>query len=70
MMARKGPLDPNAAKALQEMKLEIANEMGLGDGFNDLSPVENIFTAGTVGGQMTKNLVEMGLEELVKKRKG
>ncbi len=69
LMARKGPLNPNAAKALEEMKLEIANEIGLGDGFNNLDPVENIFTAGTVGGHMTRNMVKMGQEELLKKKK-
>lgn len=66
-MANKKPLDPNAAKALQDMKLEIANE--LGDNLNNLDPVENIFTAGNVGGMMTRKLVEMGEEELVKRNK-
>ncbi len=68
LLTRKGPLNPNAVKALEEMKLEIANEMGLGDGFNNLDPVENIFTAGAVGGQMTRNMVKMGQEELLKEK--
>lgn len=67
-MARK-PLNPNAAKALEEMKLEIAKEMGLTDNLNNnLNPIENIFTAGPVGGMMTRNLVEMGQKQLINKK--
>jgi len=64
----KGPLDPNAIKALNEMKLEIANELGISDIFDKkdkLDPVTNIFTAGPVGGLMTRRLVEMGEKELI-----
>ena len=67
-MARK-PLNPNAAKALEEMKLEIAKEVGLADNLNNnLNPIENIFTAGPVGGMMTRNLVEMGQKQLINKK--
>lgn len=66
-MAR-GPLNPNAAKALEEMKLEIANEMGLTNDLNNLNPIENIFTAGPVGGRMTRNLVEMAQKQLINKK--
>ncbi len=47
-----GPLDPNAVKALKEMKLEIAQELGLPKDFmnNNPNPATNIFTAGPVGG--------------------
>ena len=64
----KGPLDPNAIKALNEMKLEIANELGICDIFdrkNKLDSVTNIFSAGPVGGLMTRRLVEMGEKELI-----
>ena len=64
----KEPLDPNAIKALNEMKLEIANELGICDIFdrkNKLDSVTNIFTAGPVGGLMTRRLVEMGEKELI-----
>ena len=63
----KRPLDPNAMKALNEMKLEIANELGVSDAFmnnEEIDPVDNIFTAGRVGGLMTKRLVEMGEKDL------
>ena len=63
----KRPLDPNAMKALNEMKLEIANELGVSDAFmnnEEIDPVDNIFTAGRVGGLMTRKLVEMGEKDL------
>ncbi|WP_236914671.1 small, acid-soluble spore protein, alpha/beta type [Clostridium sp. Cult2] len=62
------PVDSNAIKALQEMKMEIAKELGVTDTFttdNKLDPVTNIFTAGPVGGLMTRKLVEMGEKELM-----
>lgn len=65
----KRPLNPNAIKALDELKLEIANEIGVPkDFFNnkeDKEPTDNIFTAGPVGGLMTRKLVEMGEKELI-----
>lgn len=64
----KGPLDSNAIKALNEMKLEIANELGMPEAFmnkKNTDSVNNIFTAGRVGGIMTRKLVEMGEEELM-----
>lgn len=65
------PMDPNALKALEEMKMEVANEQGISDTFtntNELDPVTNIFTAGLVGGLMTRKLVEMGQRELMNKK--
>ncbi|MCF6465346.1 acid-soluble spore protein [Clostridium sp. Cult2] len=50
------------------MKMEIAKELGVTDTFttdNKLDPVTNIFTAGPVGGLMTRKLVEMGEKELM-----
>ena len=64
----KRPVDSNAVKALNEMKLEIANELGISDIFdknNKSDSVTNIFTAGPVGGLMTRRLVEMGEKELI-----
>ena len=68
-MANK-PLDINARKALNEMKMEIAQEMGVSNSLkiND-DATNNIFTAGPVGGMMTRRLVEMGEEELIDKDK-
>jgi len=48
----------NARKALDEMKLEIANELNI-----------TITNAGKVGGTMTKRLVEMGQNQLVDENK-
>lgn len=61
----KTPLDPNARRALDEMKLEIANELGVSNNLKNINPINNIFTAGPVGGMMTKKLVEMGQKELI-----
>ncbi|MCF6460620.1 alpha/beta-type small acid-soluble spore protein [Clostridium sp. Cult3] len=64
----KGPLDPNAIEALNEMKLEIAKELGISEDFmnnNNVNPATNIFTAGPVGGLMTRRLVEMGEKQLI-----
>ncbi len=65
--------NPNAIKALNEMKYEIANELGIGDYISsdekDLSSGENVFYGGYVGGAMTKKLVEMGEKELINKHK-
>ncbi|HSH34982.1 alpha/beta-type small acid-soluble spore protein [Schnuerera sp.] len=63
----KRPVDSNAIKALDEMKMEIAKELGISDTFNNnnADPVTNIFTAGPVGGIMTRKLVEMGEKELM-----
>lgn len=64
----KKPLDPNAVRALNEMKMEIAKELGVTNAFLDnkqMDPVNNIFTAGPVGGLMTRRLVEMGEKELI-----
>lgn len=57
------PKDPNAAKALEELKLEIANDLGISANLNN-NPADNIFTAGPVGGLMTRRLVEMGERKL------
>lgn len=64
------PLDPNATKALNEMKMEIAKEIGVGNRLkSNNEPINNIFTAGPVGGLMTRKLVQMGEEQLINKNK-
>lgn len=65
----KRPLDPNAIRALNEMKLEIANELGMEEGMSNLDSVSNIFNAGAIGGRMTRNLVEMGQKQLIQDNK-
>ncbi len=61
--------NPNAKSALNQMKLEIANELGVSsnnvDGAKN-SAYENGVLGGRVGGLMSKRLVEMGQEQLIK----
>ncbi|WZL74142.1 alpha/beta-type small acid-soluble spore protein [Clostridiaceae bacterium 35-E11] len=69
----KGPIDPNAVKALHQMKYEIANELGITGHLSDhkgtLTAGQNVFFGGYVGGHMTKKLVEMAERELAHKNK-
>ena len=62
-------VNPNAKKALQDIKLEIANELGAETsnkyGSNNTS-YENGQLGGRVGGLMSKRLVEMGQQALLK----
>ena len=62
-------VNQNAKKALQDMKLEIANELGAETsnkyGSNNTS-YENGQLGGRVGGLMSKRLVEMGQQALLK----
>ena len=68
----KRPIDPNAFKALNELRYEIANELALRENLftNKSGPNsgENLFHAGYVGGHMTKKLVEMGEKSLINKQ--
>ena len=67
-MANK-PLVNNAKEALNQMKLEMAGELGIQnnhvDGANKTS-YENGFMAGSIGAMMTKKLVKMGEEQLLR----
>jgi type II secretory pathway component PulF len=70
----RNPVDPNAINALNQMKLEIANELGITNNFANNSgsideSVQNIFYAGSVGGNMTRRLVELGEKQLIDKNK-
>lgn len=58
----------NAKEALNQMKMEIANELGLAHNDSDgafKSAYENGFLGGKVGGLMSKRLVEMGEKQLI-----
>lgn len=60
----------NAKTALNQMKLEIANELGVENNLNgqgNSSSHDNGVIGGRVGGQMSKRLVAMGQEILLKK---
>ena len=63
------PVDPNAKAALNQMKLEKANELGSENtdeyGKNKTS-YHNGEIGGRVGGQMSRKLVEMGEEALLR----
>lgn len=52
-------IDPNAQEALENMKLEMANDL-----------FSRVKYGGAVGGTMTKRLVEMGQKELLQNKKG
>lgn len=63
------PANVNAKKALNQMKLEIASEVGVPTGHIEgaqNTAYENGVIGGRVGGQMSKRLVEMGEEALIK----
>ncbi|SHK49226.1 alpha/beta-type small acid-soluble spore protein [Tepidibacter formicigenes] len=65
-------LVPEAREALNQMKLEIANELGIQNSSNinkgDLSSRENGYSGGSVGGHMTRKLIEIAEKKLAKKQ--
>jgi hypothetical protein len=64
MASTNNPVKPNAKNGLNNMKTEIANELGLS---NYNSTDKGNLTArqnGYVGGYMTKRLVEMAEQQL------
>lgn len=72
-MARKA-LDPNARMALNQMKQEIAQELGVSSdiGSMDKSNVTsraNGHLGGSLGGTMTRKLVEMAEKQLIDQNK-
>lgn len=67
-MANK-PADPNAKAALNQMKLEIASELGIKNSTEygaDKTSYHNGEIGGRVGGQMSRRLVSMGEEALLR----
>ena len=50
---------PQAKQALNQMKLEIANELGV-----QMGPDATSRANGSVGGEITKRLVQMGQQQL------
>ena len=48
-------ITPNSKQVLEHLKYEIANELGIQMGADQTSRLN-----GTVGGEMTKRLVELG----------
>lgn len=62
-------INPNAKEALTQMKLEIANEIGLNTEHTSnvtSTSHDNGVVGGRVGGQMSKRLVELGELALLK----
>ncbi|MGL5328808.1 MAG: small, acid-soluble spore protein, alpha/beta type [Peptostreptococcaceae bacterium] len=59
--------NPNARQALNQMKLEISNELGMQgiENKSSNSSYENGAVGGKIGGRMSKRLVEMGQEILL-----
>lgn len=66
------PLVNNAKKALNQMKLEMAGELGIQsepiNGANKTS-YESGVMGGNLGGMMSKKLVELGERELIREYK-
>lgn len=57
-------LVPGAQKALEQLKMEIAQEMGITLGADTSSRLN-----GTVGGEMVRRLVAMAQEQIAQERK-
>ncbi len=67
MASNNNPVKPNAKNGLNNMKTEIANELGI-SGYDTMD--KGNLTArqnGYVGGYMTKRLVEMAEQQLAGK---
>ena len=59
---------PEARAALNQMKLEIASELTKESNIlNDENKIDSIGLSARVGGQMSKELVKKGEQELMKK---
>ncbi len=68
----RGAADPNALAALTQLKLEIANELGIEASFGQkdgsmTTPGANVFKGGKIGGSMTKRMVEMAEKGMLDK---
>ncbi|EAX47219.1 small acid-soluble spore protein, alpha/beta type [Thermosinus carboxydivorans Nor1] len=58
-MARsRKPVNPNAQKALDQLKLEVANELGLKDYQNRYKGALTSADNGRVGGHMVRKMIE------------
>ena len=61
-------INQNAKEALNQMKMEISKELYEESNImNDNNNLDSIGLSGRIGGQMSKKLVEMGEQELLKK---
>ena len=61
------PIDTNAKLALNNLKMEIANEIQDNSNIlNDGNIIDSIGISARVGGQMSKKLVELGEKELLR----
>lgn len=61
-------IDPNAKAALNKMKMEIGNELGIDDNMSssEISSYENGEITEDLGGLRSKELVKMGEEALLR----
>lgn len=55
---------PSSKKAIENLKYEIANELGISLGAETSSRLN-----GTVGGEMVKRLVRIGEEQIARKQR-
>lgn len=65
-------VDPNARMALNQLKYEIADELGLphrtATENAGLSVGSDIYLAGPVGGQMTRRMIQMAENQLANRQ--
>ena len=63
--------DPNALKALYQLKEEIAKELEIDSSFSKANlsdSVNNIYLGGQLGGNMVKRMIEISEKNLINKQ--
>lgn len=63
------PVNPNAIRALKDLKEEIASELGitqeLANNKGSLNVGKNVYLGGQLGGNMTKKLIELAEKQML-----
>lgn len=63
------PVNPNAIRALKDLKEEIANELGISQKLvnnkGSLNVGKNVYLGGQLGGNMTKKLIELAEKQML-----
>lgn len=64
----KKPLVPEKEGELDKFKMEVAHELNLARDLNTDNIAEKIGTAGNVGGEMVRRMIEEGEKKLINKK--
>ncbi|MDV3426007.1 MAG: alpha/beta-type small acid-soluble spore protein [Bacillota bacterium] len=64
----KKPLVPEKEGELDKFKMEVAHELNLARDLDTGSIAEKIGTAGNVGGEMVRRMIEEGEKKLINKK--